>query len=229
MSERMPLKGKGYVYVLQLEADHRRSKNPFTEVRWNGPHFFEKVLAKNKFLDCKTGTDKTHVLHHMRLLQFIPQQPIPVVEITPREWKPDPEVTSTLDDLCARAWECEYEKPTFDNDHDNLPTPKSPEIEVRSELAADEFSNIPGTVRESSAEFFPRADRSRDGTDMDHCKEPDADTSVEQPNPTPTNCRSTTYDLRHNPKLNCSNPYRCYTFNLSHYGLRNAYAHLLNS
>ena len=54
---------------------------------------------------------------------------------------------------------------------------------------------------------MPQADRSYDGTDMDHYMQSDADTSVEQPNPTPTNPRSSKFDLRHNPKTNCNDDY----------------------
>ena len=68
----------------------------------------------------------------MKLRQFTPHQPTPDIQITPREWKPDPEVIIKHDDLYARAWECEYEKPIFDSNYNNLVTPNSPEITVRS-------------------------------------------------------------------------------------------------
>ena len=54
--------------------------------------------------------------------------------------------------------------------------------------------------------------------------EPDANTSVERPNPTPTNPRSSKYDLRSSPKANPDDDYRYLTFNLSQNGLRIAYA-----
>ena len=75
----------------------------------------------------------------MRLRQFIPRQPIPDIPITPREWQPDPEVVIKHDDLYARAWECEYDEPRFDSDYNNLVTPSSPEITVRSEETADKM------------------------------------------------------------------------------------------
>ena len=87
------------------------------------------------------------------------------------------------DDLYARAWKCVYEKSVFDSECNNTVTRTSPEITVLSEGAADETSITPGTIREKSSETFPQADRSCDGTDTDHYKEPDADTSVEQPEP----------------------------------------------
>ena len=44
-----------------------------------------------------------------------------------------------------------------------------------------------GTIREISPKIFPQTDRSYDGTDTDHYMQPDADTTAEQLDPTPTN------------------------------------------
>ena len=136
----------------------------------------------------------------MRLRQSTARQLIPDIPITSRERQPDPGVITKQDDLYARAWECEYEKPIFDNDYKNLVTPNSPEIRVQSDEAADEMRSSPRTIPENSPEVTPQTDRSDDGTDTDHYMQPDADTSVEQPDPTPTNPSSSKYDLRHNPK-----------------------------
>ena len=87
-------------------------------------------------------------------------------------------------------------------------TPNSPEITVRYEEAADEMGSTPGSIRENSPEIIPQTDRSYDGTDTDHYMQPDADTSIEQRGPTPTNPCSTKYDLRHTPKPNCNDDYR---------------------
>ena len=144
----------------------------------------------------------------MRLCQFTTCQPIPDTPITPSEWQPDPEVIIKHDDLYARAWECEYDKPIFDSDYINLATPNSREITRQSEEAADEMMNNPGTIGQNSPESIPQTDRSFDGTDTDHYMQPDAETTVEQLNPTPTNPRSSKFDLRHNPKPKCSDNYR---------------------
>ena len=144
----------------------------------------------------------------MRLRQFTTRQPIPDIPITPREWQPDPEVVIKHDDLYARAWECEYDEPIFESDYNNLATPSSPEITIRSEETADEKRNTPGTIRENSPEIIPQLHRSYDERDIDHDTQPDADASVEQPDSTTTNPRSSKYDLRHTPKPNCNDDYR---------------------
>ena len=63
-------------------------------------------------------------------------------------------------------------------------------------------------IQADSSDIFPHADEIDDGADTDHHMQPDADNSVEQINPTPTNPRSSTYDLRHNPRPNCNDDYR---------------------
>ena len=131
------LKQSDYVYILQPKADQQGSKIPFTDFRWIGPYIIEKVLPNNNFLVRKIGTKKTQFLHPMRLRQFTPHQPIPDTPVTPREWHPEPEVIIEHDDLCARAWECEYDKPKFDSDLDSMVIPNSPEVSVRPEEAAD--------------------------------------------------------------------------------------------
>ena len=202
------LKQSDFIYILQPKADHQGSKIPFTDFWWIGPYIIEKVLFNNNYVVRKIGTNKTQILHRMRLRQFTPHQPIPDTPVTPREWQPDPEVITKHDDLYARAWECEYDKPIFDSDRDNLVSPNSPENTVRSGKAADETRSTPGTIQADSSDILPHSAEIDDGTDTDHHMQPDADNSVEQTDPTPTNPRSSKYDLRHNPRPNCNDDYR---------------------
>ena len=103
------LKKADYVYILQAKADHQGRKIPFTGFQWIGPYNIEKVLPNNIYLVRKIVTNKTQILHRMRLRQFTPGQPIPDIPVTARECLPDPEVVIEHDDLYARAWECEYD------------------------------------------------------------------------------------------------------------------------
>ena len=177
-------------------------------MRWIGRKIIAKVLPNNKYLVRKFGTNKTQVLHRKRLRQFTPRQRIPDIQIIPREWKPDREAIIKHDDLYARAWECEYDKPIFDSDYNSLVTPNSPKIILGSGEAADEMRSTPRTIPENSPEIIPQPDRSYDGMDTDRDMQPDADTSVEQLDPRRTNPRSSKNDLRHNPKPNCKDNYR---------------------
>ena len=79
------LKEADYVYILQPKADHQGSKIPFTEFRWIGPYIIEKLLPNNNYLVRKTGTNKTQVLHRMRMRQFTPSQPPADITLMPQE------------------------------------------------------------------------------------------------------------------------------------------------
>ena len=202
------LKQSDYVYILQPKADHQGSKIPFTDFRWIGAYIVEEVLPNNNYVVRKIGTNKTQILHRMKLRQFTPRQPIPDIPVTPGEWQPDQEIIIKHDDLYARAWECEYDKSKSDSDSDNVVSPNSPEVTVRSGEEADATGSTPGTTQEDSSNIPPHTDEMVDGTDTDHYMQPDADNSVEQIDPTPTNPRSSKYGLRHNPKPNCNDDYR---------------------
>ena len=181
------LKKADYVFILQPKAHHQGSKIPFTDFRWIGPYIIENVLPNNYYLVRKIGTNRTQILHRMRLRQFTPRQPISDTPTTQREWQPDPEVVITHDDLYTRAWECEYYEPIFDSDYNNLATPNPPEITTRSEQTADEMTNTPGITPENSPEIIPQPDGLSDGRDVDRDTQPDADMSVEQLDLMPTN------------------------------------------
>ena len=145
---------KKLCFCLTAENISPRKQNSFTDFRCIGLHIIEKVLPKKNCLTRKIGTNKMQVLRRMRMSQVTTRQPIPDIQITPREWKPDPEVI-IINDLYARSWEREYEKSIFNSDCNNPVTPNSPEDTVRYEVAADETSTTPGTIREISPENFP--------------------------------------------------------------------------
>ena len=86
------------------------------------------------------------------------------------------------------------------------PTHPKSQYNLRKQLL--KMKNTPGTIPDSSPEIISQADRSYGGTGTDNYMQLDADNSVEQPDPTLTNPRSSKYDLRHNPKPNCNDDYR---------------------
>ena len=129
------LKDADYVYILQPKADHQGSKIPFTEFRQMGPYIVEKVLPNNNYLVRKIGTDKTQVIHRMRMRQFTLRQPPADTRVNRHEYTPDPEVTINHDDLYARAWEHHYEQPVFDDGDNGATQPDLHEIPKQSDLS----------------------------------------------------------------------------------------------
>ena len=202
------LKEADYVYILQPKADYQGSKIPFTEFRWIGPYIIEKVLPNKNYLVRKIGTSKTQVLHRMRMHQFAPRQPPADITVKPQVYNSDPEVSPNHGDLYARAWEYDFEQPIFDAENDKAAPPNLQEIPLQSDYSTQEMTNTPGNPHVCSPEIFPCTDEVSDVTDTCPHMEPDAESSSKQPQNSPTNPRSSKYNLRHNPKPNCNDDYR---------------------
>ena len=201
------LKEADYVYILQPKAEHQGSKIPFTEFRWMGSYIVEKVLPNNNYLVRKIGTDKTQVLHRMQMRQFTPRQPPADIRVNPHEYKPDPEVSINRDDSYVRAWEHRYEQPIFDAENDNSVPPNQPEIPIQSDVSTGKMRNTRGTTHECPPEISPPIDETSDVEGTYTHAEPDVGTSSEQQQNSPSNPRSSKYNLRHNPKPNCNDDY----------------------
>ena len=85
------------------------------------------------------------MLHLRRVRQFTPRQPLPNVQITPQEWKSDLKVSNKHDDLYARPWESDYDRPYFNSEYDKTAPLDPRELPVGSDLPPVEMWNIPGT------------------------------------------------------------------------------------
>ena len=177
-----------YVYSLQPKADHQGSKFPFTEFRWIGPYIIEKVLPNKNYLVRKIGTNKTQVLHRMRMRQFTPRQPAADIPIKPQDYQSDPKVSLHHDDLYARAWGYDFEQPIFDAENDKAAPPNLQEIPLQSDYSTEEMRNSPENPHVCSPEIFPCTDEVSDVADTCPHMKPDVDSSPEQPEkvrPTP--------------------------------------------
>ena len=149
-----------------LTAQSRSSREQFSccrnSVEW--PLHFEKVLSNNNYLVRRIGTNKSQVLHRLRLRQFTPRKLLPDIQIKPQKWKPNPEVSIRHDDLYAIAWERDYETPIFDANNNVTPA-NSPDIAVWSDLSTKETWNTPGTSLERSPELSQQTEELCDVTD----------------------------------------------------------------
>ena len=71
-----PLKEKDYRFVLQPKADSQASKIPFREYRWIGPFVVQTVLSNDNYTVRRWNTNKTQILHRIRLKKFVPNAPL---------------------------------------------------------------------------------------------------------------------------------------------------------
>ena len=85
------------------------------------------------------------------------------------------------DDLYARAWEYDFEQPTFDAANDNAAPLNLQEFPLQSDYSTEETKNTPGTPHVCSPEIFPTTDEVSDVTDTCLHMEPDVEVSSEKP------------------------------------------------
>ena len=67
-----PLGLGDYCFILQPLADHQGSKIPFREFRCIGPYVIEKVLPNENYIVRKLNSNKTQILHRIRLRKYTP-------------------------------------------------------------------------------------------------------------------------------------------------------------
>ena len=116
-----PLKENEYCFVLQPEADHQGSKIPFREYKWVGPFIVQKVLPNENYIVRRINTNKTQILHRIRLKKFVPNQPL---EDNFREQRlqPDEEIVIPQDDLYIITWETDFGEQLVTRGHEPIPT-----------------------------------------------------------------------------------------------------------
>ena len=71
-----PLKEKDYCFVLQPKVDNQASKITFREYRWIGPFVVQTVLSNDNSIVRRLNTNKTQILHRIRLKKFVPNAPL---------------------------------------------------------------------------------------------------------------------------------------------------------
>ena len=116
-----PLKENDYCFVLQPKADHQGSKIPFRDYRWVGPCVVQNALPNENYIVRRINTNKTQILHRIRLKRFIPNQPL---EDNFREQRlqPDEEIVIPQDDLYVIAWETDFGEQLVTRGNEPIPT-----------------------------------------------------------------------------------------------------------
>ena len=113
-----PLKEKDYCFVLQPKADSQGSKIPFKEYRWIGPFVIQKVLSNDNYIVRRLNTNKTQILHRIRLKKFVPNAPLED-KYDGEKLQPDNEIVIPQDDLYTISWEVDFEYDLFEPRKEN--------------------------------------------------------------------------------------------------------------
>ena len=102
-----PLKQNDYCFILRPIADHQGSKIPFREYRWTGPYIVEKVLPNENYIVRKLNSNKTQILHRIRLRKYEPNTVLQ--DIRPEgNLQPDDGIVTPQDDQYVITWETEF-------------------------------------------------------------------------------------------------------------------------
>ena len=109
-----PLETTDYCYILNPKADTQATKKPFREFRWQGPYKVEKVLPNNNFIVRRLGTNKTQLLHRIRLKKFTSQAPLADIFVRESDWQKDDQIPVTHDDLYAQSWNTNFGPDPFE-------------------------------------------------------------------------------------------------------------------
>ena len=113
-----PLKENDYCFVLQPKADSQASKIPFKEYRWIGPFVIQKVLSNDNYIVRRLNTNKTQILHRIRLKKFVPNAPLED-KYDGEKLQPDNEIVIPQDDLYTISWEVDFEYDLFEPRKEN--------------------------------------------------------------------------------------------------------------
>ena len=113
------LKQNDYCFILQPIADHQGSKIPFREYRWTGPYIVEKVLPNENYIVRKLNSNKTQILHRIRLRKYEPNTVLQ--DVRPEgNLQPDDEIIIPQDDLYVVTLETNFgDFPNLDENSKN--------------------------------------------------------------------------------------------------------------
>ena len=113
-----PLEEKDYCFILQPKADNQASKIPFREYRWIVPFIIQKVLTNDNYIVRRINTNKTQILHRIRLKQFVPNTPFHD-NYGGEKLQPDEEIVIPQDDLYTISWEVDFDNDLFETRKDD--------------------------------------------------------------------------------------------------------------
>ena len=164
-----PLETTDYCYILNPKADTQTTKIPFREFRWYGFYKVEKVLPNNNYIVRRLGTNKTQLLHRIRLRKFTPQAPLADIFVRETDWQKEDQMIVSHDDLYAQSWNTNFGPNPFE---------ESPH---ESTLNTDNIEYVPIEIPEQNRPPSPNSSKNSGGSPVEQTTAP----QVENRNITP--------------------------------------------
>ena len=186
-----PLVTNDYCYALHPQANTQGSKLPFREFLWTGPFVIVKTLPNNNYLIRKLQTNKTQILHRIRLKPCRTKGRLPDIQVQTKDFQPDNEVEILHDDLYALAWQSGFEHFVMTPEHN---THSEPTI-----ISTDTEDTLQNSTQDADPDALPE----------NHPDQPETQPAP-GPNPEPSSPRKGKYNLRSNPPSNWKRDYAYY-------------------
>ena len=142
-----PLKENEYCFVSQPKADNQGSKIPFRDYRWVGPFVVQKVLPNEIYIVRRINTNKTQILHCIRLKKFVPNQPLED-SFREQQLQTDEEIVIPQDDLYVITWETDFGEQLVTRGNETIPTsmPNGERLNVPEANTNDVAENEPDYI-----------------------------------------------------------------------------------
>ena len=142
-----PLSEKDFCFILQPKADNQGSKIPFRDYRWIGPYVIEKVLPNDNYIVRRLNTNKTQILHRIRLKKFVPNTPLED-KYSKEKLQPDDEIVIPQDDLYTISWEADFDYQVFETRRDDNQNTTNTDDVINDNADDDAQRTQPATSRE---------------------------------------------------------------------------------
>ena len=205
------------------------------EFRWIGPYKVKKVLSNNYYIVRRLGTNKTQLLHRLRLRKLAPSAPLADIFVRKTDWQKDDKIIVTHDDLYAHTWDTNFGTDPFDTElpdnvqvdiQEYVPINRPPSLEISKisggapvKQTTDPNEKNPTENAETEVDVIDNQQNIQPNPTIDAEKSPEnADENQEitlpednvevQKGKSPTNTRRQKYNLRPNPNPNFSDSYR---------------------
>ena len=107
-------------YDRKAKAVSQGSRIPFRDYRWISSFIVQKVSPKNNSIVRRLNTNKTQILHRIRLEKLVPKTPLED-KYKEEKLQPDEEIVIPQDDLYLISWELDFDYELFETRKDNWP------------------------------------------------------------------------------------------------------------
>ena len=144
-----PLSEKDFCFILQPKADNQGSKIPFRDYRWIGPYVIEKVLHNDNYIVRRLNTNKTQILHRIRLKKFVPNTPLED-KYFKEKLQSDDEIVIPQDDLYTISWEADFDYQVFEQRRDDNQITTNTDDVINDNADDDARRTRPATSREAT-------------------------------------------------------------------------------